>query len=148
MEDDTFGKIVILTFEDTEEQIMNRILSYLDDEVKIIQYGSVYNRKLSFDGLHIDKHKRTVIREDNEIELTYTEFEILLLLAQNIGKVFSKEQIYDSVWKEPYSGDYNIVMSHIHNLREKIEDNPSKPIYIQTEWGVGYRFNKNLSSGL
>ena len=93
MEDDTFGKIVILTFEDTEEQIMNRILSYLDDEVKIIQYGSVYNRKLSFDGLHIDKHKRTVIREDNEIELTYTEFEILLLLAQNIGKVFSKEQI-------------------------------------------------------
>ena len=72
MEDDTFGKIVILTFEDTEEQIMNRILSYLDDEAKIIQYGSVYNRKLSFDGLHIDKHKRTVIREDNEIELTYT----------------------------------------------------------------------------
>ena len=104
MEDDTFGKIVILTFEDTEEQIMNRILSYLDDEVKIIQYGSVYNRKLSFDGLHIDKHKRTVIREDNEIELTYTEFEILLLLAQNIGKVFSKEQIYNRVWKEPYFG--------------------------------------------
>ena len=148
MEDDTFGKIVILTFEDTEEQIMNRILSYLDDEVKIIQYGSVYNRKLSFDGLHIDKHKRTVIREDNEIELTHTEFEILLLLAQNIVKVFSKEQIYNRVWKEPYFGGHNIVMSHIHNLREKIEDNPSKPIYIQTVWGVGYRFNKNLSSGL
>ena len=72
----------------------------------------------------------------------------LLLLAQNIGKVFSKEQIYDSVWKEPYFGDHNIVMSHIRNLREKIEDNPSKPIYIQTVWGVGYRFNKNLSSGL
>ena len=63
-------------------------------------------------------------------------------------KVFSKEQIYDRVWKEPYFGDYNIVMSHIRNLREKIEDNPSKPIYIQTIWGVGYRFNKNLSSGL
>ena len=148
MEDDTFGKIVILTFEDTEEQIMNRILSYLDDEVKIIQYGSVYNRKLSFDGLHIDKHKRTVIREDNEIELTYTEFEILLLLAQNIGKVFSKEQIYNRVWKEPYFGNHIIVMSHIRNLREKIEDDPSKPMYIQTVWGVGYRFNKNLSSGL
>ncbi|MCJ7860558.1 helix-turn-helix domain-containing protein [Blautia sp. NSJ-157] len=61
---------------------------------------------------------------------------------------WSKEQIYDCVWKEPYFGDYNIVMSHIRNLREKIEDNPSKPMYIQTVWGVGYRFNKNLSSGL
>ncbi len=109
---------------------------------------TVHNKKLSFDGLHIDKHKRTVVREDNEIELTYTEFEILLLLAQNTGRVFSKEQIYDSVWKEPYFGDHNIVMSHIRNIRGKIEDNPSKPIYIQTVWGVGYRFNKNLSSGL
>lgn len=74
--------------------------------------------------------------------------EILLLLAQNAGMVFSKEKIYNIVWKEPYFGDYNIVMSHIRNLREKIEDNPSKPIYIQTVWGVVYRFNKNLSSGL
>ena len=85
-----------------------------------------------------------VVREENEIELTYTEFEILLLLANNPGRVFSKEQIYDSVWKEPYSGDYNIVMSHIRNIREKIEDNPSKPVYIQTVWGVGYKFNNKL----
>lgn len=68
-----------------------------------------------------------MIHGETEIELTYTEFEILLLLAQNAGIVFSKEQIYDCVWKEPYFGDYNIVMSHIRNLREKIEDNPSKP---------------------
>ena len=47
-------------------------------------------------------------------------------------------------WKEPYFGDYNIVMSHIRNIREKIEDNPSKPIYIQTVWGVGYKFNNKL----
>ena len=50
------------------------------------------------------------------------------------------EQIYDIVWKEAYAGDYNIVMSHIHNIREKIEDNPNEPTYIQTVWGVGYRF--------
>ena len=61
-----------------------------------------------------------MIHGETEIELTYTEFEILLLLAQNAGIVFSKEQIYDCVWKEPYFGDYNIVMSHIRNLREKI----------------------------
>ena len=88
------------------------------------------------------------VKGNKEIEFTFTEFEILLLLAQNAGMVFSKEKIYNIVWKKPYFGDYNIVMSHIRNLREKIEDNPSKPIYIQTVWGVGYRFNKNLSSGL
>ena len=99
-------------------------------------------------GLEIDNINRLVRRQKQEIDLTFTEFEILYLLANNLGRVFSKEQIYDIVWKESYSGDYNIVMSHIRNLREKIEDNPSKPIYIQTVWGVGYRFNKNLSSGL
>ena len=88
------------------------------------------------------------VKGNKEIEFIFTEFEILLLLAQNTGMVFSKEKIYNIVWKEPYFGDYNIVMSHIRNLRGKIEDNPSKPIYIQTVWGVGYRFNKNLSSGL
>ena len=100
--------------------------------------------KLYFKELCIDKYKRIVVREENDIQLTYTEFEILLLLAQNAGIVFSKEQIYNSVWKEPYFGDYNIVMSHIRNIREKIEDNPSKPIYIQTVWGVGYRFNPQM----
>ena len=83
-----------------------------------------------------------------DLQASHTEFEIFKLLAKHLGIVFSKEQIYDIVCKESYSGDYNIVMSHIRNLREKIEDNPSKPIYIQTVWGVGYRFNKNLSSGL
>ncbi len=88
------------------------------------------------------------VKGNKEIEFTFTEFEILLLLAQNAGIVVSKEKIYNIFWKEPYYGEYNIVMSHIRNLRGKIEDNPSKPIYIQTVWGVGYRFNKNLSSGL
>ena len=103
---------------------------------------------LEFQGLTINAEKRLAVKGNKEIEFTFTEFEILLLLAQNAGMVFSKEKIYNIVWKEPYFGDYNIVMSHIRNLRGKIEDNPSKPIYIQTVWGVGYRFNKNLSSGL
>ena len=135
-------KILVLTFEDDEENIVNRILSCIGNRTEILEYE--YRGILQFEGLCIDKYKRNVVREGNEVELTYTEFEILLLLAQNAGVVFSKEQIYDTVWKEPYFGDYNIVMSHIRNIREKIEDNPSKPIYIQTVWGVGYRFNKNL----
>jgi DNA-binding response OmpR family regulator len=70
------------------------------------------------------------------------------MYRKNTWHGLNSGDIYDIVWKEPYSGDYNIVMSHIHNLREKIEDTPSKPVYIQTVWGVGYRFNKNLSNGL
>lgn len=124
---------------------MNAVMSVLDNfGIKTQSEVINSNSRLSFKGIYIDKYKRIVVREDKEIDLTYTEFEILLLLAQNAGVVFSKEQIYDSVWKEPYFGDCNIVMSHIRNIREKIEDNPSKPIYIQTVWGVGYRFNKNL----
>lgn len=139
---------MILAFEENEENILNRILSCISKEADVLKHEVIHKEELSFKGLYIDKYKRIVVREDNEIDLTYTEFEILMFLAQNAGMIFSKEQIYNSVWKEPYFGDFNIVMSHIRNIREKIEDNPSKPIYIQTVWGVGYRFNKNLSSGL
>ena len=140
----SFGKILILSFEDGEEHIINRIISCVSEDIEVLKHKAVHKGELCFEGLYIDKRKRIVVRKKNEIDLTYTEFEILLLLAQNAGIVFSKEQIYDRVWKEPYFGDYNIVMSHIRNIREKIEDNPSKPVYIQTVWGVGYKFNDRL----
>ena len=100
--------------------------------------------KIHYGDIVILLDKRELFRKQEKIDLSFIEFEILHLLARNPGRVFSKEQIYNSVWKEPYFGDYNIVLSHIRNIREKIEDNPSKPVYIQTVWGVGYRFNKNL----
>lgn len=118
------------------------ILSLINTREETTQISGLNNHLLNFKGLMIDEIQRVIIRENHEIELTYTEFEILKLLAKHPGIVFSKEQIYDIVWRESYSGDYNIVMSHIRNIREKIEDNPSKPIYIQTVWGVGYRFNQ------
>ena len=141
---DVYGKMLVLTFEDNEDAMMNRILSLINTKEEVIQMSGMNEHLLNFKGLMIDEVQRVIIRENQEIELTYTEFEILKFLAKHPGIVFSKEQIYDIVWKESYSGDYNIVMSHIRNIREKIEDNPSKPIYIQTVWGVGYRFNKNL----
>ena len=137
--------MLVLTFEDNEDAMMSRILSLINTREEVIQMSGMNNHPLSFKGLMIDEVQRVIIRENQEIELTYTEFEIFKLLAKHPGIVFSKEQIYDLVWEEPYSGDYNIVMSHIRNIREKIEDNPSKPIYIQTVWGVGYRFNKHLA---
>ena len=141
---DVYGKMLVLTFEDNEDAMMNCILSFINTRDEITQMSDLNNHLLNFKGILIDEVQRVIIRENQEIDLTYTEFEILKLLAKHPGIVFSKEQIYDIVWKESYSGDYNIVMSHIRNIREKIEDNPSKPIYIQTVWGVGYRFNKNL----
>lgn len=135
---------MILTFEDGEDEILNHIMSYVSTGTKVFQSFVSAKKNLIFSGLEIDITKRLVKKQQEEIILTFTEFEILLLLAQNAGIVFSKEQIYDGVWKEPYFGDYNIVMSHICNIREKIEDNPSKPVYIQTVWGVGYRFNQTL----
>ena len=97
--------MLILTFEDSEEEILNHIVSYVSTGTKAFQVVENARTELRFDGL--------------EIDLTFTEFEILHLLARNPGRVFSKEQIYNSVWKEPYFGDYNIVMSHIRNIRER-----------------------------
>jgi len=143
------GKVMILSFTDDEEDIYKRILQIINGSKNFEQCSAFQNIKLIQAGkLWIDCMRRSVCVNNIEIELTYIEFEILYLLAGNPGRVFRKEQIYDIVWNEAYAGDYNIVMSHIHNIREKIEDNPSKPIYIQTVWGVGYRFNKNLNSGL
>ena len=141
----SIGKILLLSFGDDEDEMINSVLQALEvgrrtyriEETKLLS-------ELYFDNLSISPDRREVTRNNRQIKLTFTEFEILYLLAQNPGKVFSKEQIYDIVWKEPYSGDYNIVMSHIRNIREKIEDNPSKPVYIQTVWGVGYKFNNKL----
>lgn len=137
---------MLLLFEENEDEVLNVVMSALNhlEEKTQLQVKT----KLIFRGIEIDAINRLVYRDGKEIKMTFTEFEILHLLASNPGRVFSKEQIYNNVWKEPYVGDYNIVMSHIHHIRNKIEDDPSRPIYIQTVWGVGYRFNKNISSGL
>ncbi len=74
-----------------------------------------------------------------EVRLTPKEFDILELLARNKGTVMSMGKIYESVWQEDAFKSDNTVMVHITKIREKIEDNPKKPIYIKTIWGVGYR---------
>ena len=140
--------MLILTFEDSEEEILNHIISCVNTGARAFQVIENAKTNLSFNGLEIDNINRLVRKQKQEIDLTFTEFEILYLLANNLGRVFSKEQIYDIVWNEPYSGDYNIVMTHIHHIRTKLEDDPTHPFYIQTVWGVGYRFNKNASSEL
>ena len=89
----------------------------------------------------IDKTSRTVTVKNMPIELTGKEFDLLLFLASNKGRVFTKKQIYTQVWEEEYAFDDSNIMSFISKLRKKIEPNPEQPFFIQTVRGVGYRFN-------
>ena len=90
--------------------------------------------------LKIDLEGRRVLIRGTEINLTAKEFDLLELLATNPNKVYSREELLNTVWGYEYPGDVRTVDVHIRRLREKIEDNPSEPIYVQTKWGVGYFF--------
>ena len=138
--------MLILTFEDSEEEIMNHIISCVNTGARAFQVIENAKTNLSYGDIVILLDKRELFRKQEKIDLSFIEFEILHLLMRSPGRVFSKEQIYDIIWNEPYSGDYNVVMRHICNIREKIEDDPGHPVYIQTVRGVGYRFNGNLGS--
>ena len=95
--------------------------------------------KIRIKEIEIDRDSHKVYKYDSEISLTPTEFDILLLLAGNPGKVFSAEKIFEKVWKEKYMESNNTVMVHMWRLREKIEENPKEPKVIETVWGVGYK---------
>lgn len=94
--------------------------------------------------LSIQPKSRKVIREGTEIYLTPKEFDILYFLADNRGEIFTKEQIYQAVWEDNYLLDDSNIMAFIRKLRKKIEPNPDAPEYIQTIWGIGYKFNDTL----
>ncbi len=90
-------------------------------------------------GMSIDKAGREVRKDGMLLELTAKEFDLLLHFAENPGKVYTKRQIYQAVWKDAYAYDDNNIMVHIRRLRKKIEDHPEHPKYILTVWGVGYK---------
>jgi len=97
---------------------------------------------LEVHGLRIDFDSRTVFVENREVNLTAKEFDLLELLARNVGKVYSREKLLDLVWGYDYPGDVRTVDVHIRRLREKIEPKSSEPTFIQTKWGVGYFFKE------
>ena len=97
---------------------------------------------ITIDDLKINVVNHQVFVGDEEKKLTPTEFDILLLLAENRGKVFSIENIYESVWKEDFMESDNTVMVHIRKIREKLGENSRMPKYIKTVWGVGYKIEK------
>lgn len=92
-------------------------------------------------GLEIEAFSRKVLLDGREIDMTLKEFDVLLYLAQCPNQVVTKEEIYEAVWKDELGqGYYNSVAVHVKRIRRKIEEDPENPKYIETVWGVGYRF--------
>jgi DNA-binding response OmpR family regulator len=94
---------------------------------------------LAVRGLGLDPETHKVTKNGSSIDLTVKEFEILRMLMKSPDRVFSKEEIFNRIWGEKF-GDLSTVTVHVRRLRERIEDRPSEPEYIETVWGVGYRF--------
>lgn len=140
------GKLLLLSFEEgQEETLLDELLCFLTPKYHAEVINAFPNSThLEYENLIIDSKYRIVETNGNSIELTNYEFEILYLLARHPGQVFSKEQIYNQVWKEPYYRAEDNVMGLIRRIRKKIEPDPSKPIYILTVWGIGYKFNNTI----
>ena len=100
-----------------------------DTTKNIIEYGEI----------KLDLNNYSIIKKGKTINLRLKEYEIIKLFFENTNKVFTKAQIFNSVWGEEYMGDDNTVMVHIRRVRSKIEDNPDEPKIIETVWGIGYR---------
>ena len=93
-------------------------------------------------GLILNKHTKLVTVDSVEIRLTSTEYNILELLMDSKGRVFSIDEIYEKAWKEPCINGDNTVAVHIRRIREKIEINPKEPKYLKVVWGIGYKIEK------
>ena len=111
---------------------------YLNEKTDKINYVDT----IEFKDIIINKKNHKVCKLGKELKLTPIEYEILLLLVNNLGKVFSAEEIFKDVWKEKYFEGNNTVMVHMWRIREKIEENPKEPKIIETVWGVGYKIEE------
>ncbi len=95
---------------------------------------------LTYKNLVMDLKAQKFFKGDVEIELTPTEFAVLKMFMSNVGRALSRNEIFNSVWGKNYFGDLKTLDVYIRRIREKIEENPSKPQYIETVWGFGYRW--------
>lgn len=103
---------------------------------------SFHDKILSYKDLVINVSSYTVSKNGTDLNLTHTEFEILRLLASNKGRAFSKEQLYQTIWKEAYYGNENVLNTHMNRLRNKLSDGSEKNTYIKTLWEIGYKMEE------
>ena len=121
-------------------EMVARVKAHLARYERLIGSGMPENEIIEIRGLKIDKTARRVYINGEEKNFTTKEFDLLTFLAQNPNHVFTKEELFREIWDMESLGDIATVTVHIKKIREKIEFNTAKPQYIETIWGVGYRF--------
>ena len=131
-------KLLVISLEEPEQEIYDKIIEIVN--------GAHLSIDETIEGNHgeliilPDQHK--VLKENHEVSLTNIEFRILYVLALHQGITLTKEKIYNYVWNGEYLRDDSNITSHVRRLRKKIEDDPSRPEYIQTVRGIGYKMNR------
>ncbi|MCI9136555.1 MAG: response regulator transcription factor [Lachnospiraceae bacterium] len=121
-------------------ELVARVKAHLSRYERLINSSVQENDVIEIRGLKIDKTARRVWVNEEEKQFTTKEFDLLAFLAQNPNRVFSKEELFSQIWDLESVGDIATVTVHIKKIREKIELSTTKPQYIETIWGVGYRF--------
>ncbi len=121
-------------------ELVARVKAHLARYERLIGSTVVENEIIEIRGLKIDKTARRVYINGEEKQFTTKEFDLLTFLAQNPNHVYTKEELFNKIWDMESVGDIATVTVHIKKIREKIEFNTAKPQYIETIWGVGYRF--------
>lgn len=121
-------------------ELKARIKAILRRSVKKVDSPIQNKNVIKIRDIEINTESRRTFINQKEINLTAKEFDLLELLMKNMGKVYSRENLLDTIWGYGYPGDARSVDVHVRRLREKIEECPSEPKYIHTKWGVGYYF--------
>lgn len=121
-------------------ELVARVKAHLARYERLVGSGIQENEIIEIRGIKIDKTARRVWVNGEEKAFTSKEFDLLTFLAQNPNHVFTKEELFSKIWDMESIGDIATVTVHIKKIREKIEFNTAKPQYIETIWGVGYRF--------
>ena len=121
-------------------ELVARVKAHISRYERLIGSKSENKDVIEIKGLVIDKSSRRVYINGKEVILTTKEFDLLVFLASNPNRVYKKEELFEKLWGLDSQGDISTVTVHIRKIREKIEKDPSNPQYIETIWGVGYRF--------
>ena len=121
-------------------ELVARVRARLAAFERIVESLKPENRKITVRDLKIDLDSHEVLVRGEQKTLTVKEFDLLVLLATHPNRTYSKEELFQTIWKTDAIGEISTVSVHIKKLRQKIEEDPADPKYIETVWGVGYRF--------